>query len=339
MNFVRSTVEHLKRIEPIRRIGSATYRALYRIRVTTLVGRVLRRTKSFILYVPKYGYLISAFIQPIQNTAAMNYPNKIVRGVVHRMWFGYRFLHPAVTNAGGQFDAWNEGYDDEITLKNCIAPFQNHTMVSYPGFLSLVNLVKHCEISKIDGALVETGTWKGGCSGAMAMAAKTFGDGTRHVWLFDSFSGLPELRGDKDFDGSFEHAMRVHEDKNGQTGELTPIGALEANIKDAEEVMFKIAQYDRDKTHIVKGWFQDTLPKNVDSIGPIAVLRLDGDLYDSYIVCLETLWDKVVDGGFIVIDDWSLGGCRLAVKDFFASIDHPVPYLHHVDFSVKIIQK
>lgn len=65
----------------------------------------------------------------------------------------------------------------------------------------------------------------------------------------------------------------------------------------------------------VEGWFQDTLPK-VDT-GHIALLRLDGDLYESTLVCLEYLYPKVSPGGIVIIDDYALPGCRKAVHDYF----------------------
>ena len=69
---------------------------------------------------------------------------------------------------------------------------------------------------------------------------------------------------------------------------------------------------------IIKGWFQDTLPQNIDKIGNIAILRLDGDWYESTKVCLEYLYDNVVEGGYILVDDYNFWpGCKKAVDEFF----------------------
>ena len=58
----------------------------------------------------------------------------------------------------------------------------------------------------------------------------------------------------------------------------------------------------------------------VDRIGPIAVLRLDGDFYESTRFCLETLYDRVVPGGYVIIDDYgTFEGCRAAVHEFLDS--------------------
>jgi hypothetical protein len=74
-----------------------------------------------------------------------------------------------------------------------------------------------------------------------------------------------------------------------------------------------------------EGWFQDTIPKVV--MGPIALLRLDGDLYESTKVCLEGLYPKVSKGGWVIVDDYALTGCRKAVHE----------YLDRIGLSPKII--
>ena len=74
------------------------------------------------------------------------------------------------------------------------------------------------------------------------------------------------------------------------------------------------------------GWFQQTVPQAAKEIREIALLRLDGDLYESTVVCLENLYDAVVPGGFIIIDDYGyLEGCRRAVNEFF-SIRKPLKF-------------
>jgi len=66
-----------------------------------------------------------------------------------------------------------------------------------------------------------------------------------------------------------------------------------------------------------KGWFQKTMPEAAKQIEKISILRLDGDLYDSYKVSLHHLYPRVVQGGFVIIDDWCFEGCRSAVREFF----------------------
>jgi O-methyltransferase/8-demethyl-8-(2,3-dimethoxy-alpha-L-rhamnosyl)tetracenomycin-C 4'-O-methyltransferase len=68
------------------------------------------------------------------------------------------------------------------------------------------------------------------------------------------------------------------------------------------------------QVRFLEGWFKDTLPEA--PIDHLAVLRLDGDMYESTIQALDALYDKVSFGGFILVDDYFLGPCKQAVTDF-----------------------
>ncbi|MCP4376893.1 MAG: hypothetical protein GY794_12035, partial [bacterium] len=74
-----------------------------------------------------------------------------------------------------------------------------------------------------------------------------------------------------------------------------------------------------ENVQLIKGSFSTSL-KDFDE--PIAVLFLDCDLYQSYIDCLEALYDKVVPGGVVVFDEYyslKYPGACWAVAEFFAS--------------------
>ena len=82
-------------------------------------------------------------------------------------------------------------------------------------------------------------------------------------------------------------------------------------------MFFHVLGIDRRQVVIHKGWFQETIPVAAPSIGPLAVLRIDGDWYESTRVCLAGLYDNVVDGGFVIIDDYgTFVGCAKAVDEF-----------------------
>ena len=79
------------------------------------------------------------------------------------------------------------------------------------------------------------------------------------------------------------------------------------------------------------GWFQQTIPGTLSSLDKIAVLRLDGDYYESTKVCLDGLYDHVVKDGFIIIDDYgTFQGCKKAVDEFLISNDIK-PEIHYSD--------
>jgi O-methyltransferase len=70
-----------------------------------------------------------------------------------------------------------------------------------------------------------------------------------------------------------------------------------------------------DQVVFLKGWFRDTLA--AAPIDRLAILRLDGDLYESTIQALTALYDKVSVGGFVIVDDYGVfPNCRAAITDF-----------------------
>lgn len=174
-----------------------------------------------------------------------------------------------------------------------IYPF---TMVGYKRLDNLYTLCKDIIRNVKDGAFVECGTWKGGCGAIMAYLAKKEGAG-RETWLFDSFEGLPPST---ENDG--EEAKKY-------TGECY------SSLDDVNRALDKIGA--KKNTFIVKGWFNDTLPKSKDRIKKISILRLDGDWYQSTKESLEDLYDYVINGGYILLDDYNYWeGSKRAVDEF-----------------------
>ena len=102
-------------------------------------------------------------------------------------------------------------------------------------------------------------------------------------------------------------------------------------IEEVRHLLEEKIQYPRNYLHYHMGWFQDTLPAVSELIKEVAILRLDGDLFASTKVCLEWLYDKVVPGGFVIVDDYgTYEGCRKAVDEFLDSREERV-FLHHVN--------
>ena len=75
---------------------------------------------------------------------------------------------------------------------------------------------------------------------------------------------------------------------------------------------------------IHQGWFQTTVPQFARDAAPIALLRLDGDWYESTMTCLEHLFPLVVSGGVVIVDDYGTwDGCSRAVHRYLADNDRP----------------
>lgn len=162
------------------------------------------------------------------------------------------------------------------------------------------------EQMKIEGALVECGVAEGGTAAMMALTNRELGSTSRAKWFFDSYEGLPEPT-DKDFEGG----------KAGHFIRPLPKGACLGTIEQVSDLLFNKLLLPNNEVHLVKGWFQDTVPVSREKVGPIAVLRLDGDWYESTKIPLENFYDQVAVGGYVIIDDYgTCFGSQRATDEF-----------------------
>jgi O-methyltransferase len=138
--------------------------------------------------------------------------------------------------------------------------------------------------------------FKGGAAALMA-----FRSPNRHVYLFDSFEGLPPPGA---LDGTQAHARYR-------------TGWCEGTEQDVSDVFDRL-RVGGPRVHVIKGWFQDTFPRT--HTGSIALLHVDADWYESVRLSLERFWDDVASGGFVVFDDYGRWeGCTRAVDEFLST--------------------
>jgi len=134
------------------------------------------------------------------------------------------------------------------------------------------------------------------------------------VILADSFEGLPPP--DKD---------RYPADEGSIFHEYSELAVSEDEVRRNFE---KFRLFD-DQVILLKGWFKDTIP--LVPSDRIAILRLDGDLYESTIIPLKHLFDRVSVGGWIIVDDYEwVPACKLAVRDFLSERGL-TPVVHQID--------
>ncbi len=163
----------------------------------------------------------------------------------------------------------------------------------------------------IPGDLIETGVWRGGAVIFMRAALKAHGVTDRSVWVADSFEGLPPATLDID----------RPDDLSGFADLAIDLETVRANFK-------RYGLLD-DQVKFVKGWFKDTLP--IAPIDRLALLRLDGDYYESTWDALDALYPKLAPGGIVIVDDYGLiHGCRKAV-DKYRALHHVVEPIERID--------
>ena len=180
-------------------------------------------------------------------------------------------------------------------------PASAETMIGMQRLTHLQRCAETVLAEDIPGDLVECGVWRGGACILMRAVLSAYGDEERCVWLADSFEGVPppdpeNYSADKD--------LRLDLSANVLA---IPASAVRDNFK-------RYGLLD-DRVRILPGWFKDTLPGA--PINRIALLRLDGDLYESTIQALEALYPRLSASGFCIIDDYhSIDACRQAVTDY-----------------------
>ena len=159
----------------------------------------------------------------------------------------------------------------------------------------------------IPGDLIETGVWRGGAAIFMRAVLKAYSVTDRLVWAADSFEGLPEPDPDK-----FPLEAQV------QSGPVIQ-KAYKNLAVGLDEVKRNFAAFGMldDQVRFLKGWFKDTLP--TAPTGALSLMRLDGDFYESTRDSLNSLYDRLSIGGFVILDDYgedSWTYCRRAVDEF-----------------------
>lgn len=151
----------------------------------------------------------------------------------------------------------------------------------------------------IPGDLMETGICRGGAVIFMRGYLAAYAMKDRLVWAADSFAGVPP--------------PRLEEDRG---TDLSPARypVLAVSLAQVQDIFTRYDLLD-DRVRFLPGWFCDTLP--AAPVKQLALLRLDGDLYESTMDALTALYHTVVPGGFVVVDDFdAVGGCRTAIERF-----------------------
>ena len=181
--------------------------------------------------------------------------------------------------------------------------------------------------NNIEGDFVECGVAAGAQIGAFQYALATT-QKSRKIWALDSYEGIP-LAGEFDTEQAGIGAI-THDKYLPIEQRLVSSGVTCHSLENVKENFAKWG-LPIDNIEFVKGWFQNTLPVYENQIDKISILRLDGDLHESTLVCLKSLYPKVVKSGVVIIDDYALEGCRVAVKQYFDSIKQPLPEMINVD--------
>lgn len=207
------------------------------------------------------------------------------------------------------------------------------TMTSKERLVSLSRAIDYIVKNNISGNIVECGVWKGGSMMLVAKKLLQLHDTGRELYLFDTFEGMSEP-GNEDVSAiDNKNAQELLEKADKNNGDniwcYSTIDEVKSNLSKTN--------YPAEKLFFIKGKVEDTLPNA--SVGKIAVLRLDTDWYESTKIELETLYDSLVPGGVLIIDDyghWS--GSKKAVDEFIEKRKLNI-FLNRIDYTGRLAIK
>lgn len=193
----------------------------------------------------------------------------------------------------------NEVSEDAL-MNGTGRPAYADTMIGMKRLNNIEYCITDVIKNNVKGDFIELGVWRGGAVILMRALLKEMTITDRNVWVADSFEGLPP-----------PNPAKYPADKGDKHSQYDELSLSE------EEVRHNFEKYGLldGQVKFLKGWFKDTLP--LAPIKELALLRLDGDMYESTMDGLINLYPKLSKGGYIIIDDWgAVPACKKAVEDY-----------------------
>jgi O-methyltransferase len=184
-------------------------------------------------------------------------------------------------------------------------PGFGYSMIGLQRLSNLQECIETVLREDVPGDFIETGAWRGGACIFMRAILRAC-DSERTVWVADSFEGLPSAAAEPD-----RELVRTK-----PHFELAGHPYTSVSLEEVEENFRRFGLLDG-QVKFLKGWFKNTLPSA--PIEELAILRLDGDMYESTMDVLTNLYGKVSHGGFIIVDDYhTWPTCKRAIDEFRA---------------------
>lgn len=185
-------------------------------------------------------------------------------------------------------------------------PAYGQTMVGMHRLENLeklgIRLLRH----RVPGDFFECGVWRGGASIFMRGFLKAYQSKDRNVHVVDSFEGLPKASTGEDNDN------------------WAAMGLLKVPQEAVKKNFQKYGLLD-DQVQFHKGFFRNSLPvvrqELKETKSNIALLRLDGDMYESTMNIFFNLAEFLSPGACIVVDDYCIPECKKAVQQFLTMHD------------------
>jgi O-methyltransferase len=212
-----------------------------------------------------------------------------------------------------------------------------YSMTGAARLSALVDAVRYLEARQITGAFAECGVWRGGSVRTMIETLQDVPGRVRDIYLYDTFSGMtaPTEQDVSEYEPPALETWRTAATRGEQAWSnlFNPEVFSEASVRR----MLLDTGYPDARLHFKVGPVEETLPGEAPE-GPIALLRLDTDWYESTRHELEHLYPRLSTGGVLIVDDYGhFEGARRAVDEYFAT--HGQLLLSRIDYTARIAIK
>ena len=222
---------------------------------------------------------------------------------------------------------------DRRIVEQCLA----YSVTGVARLLALIDGVRYVVAGGPDGAFAECGVWRGGSVLAMILTLQDEGVTDRDIHLYDTFEGMTAPT-EKDTTALGDSALDIWRQAE-DSGERAWAYLFDEAVFDEADVRRTVlgTGYPEERVHFVKGPVEETLPAAAP--GPLALLRLDTDWYESTLHEMQHLYPLLAPGGILIVDDYGhWEGSRRAVDEYYAA-HPPAPLLSRIDYSARIAVK
>jgi hypothetical protein len=192
----------------------------------------------------------------------------------------------------------------------------------------------------ISGCFMECGVYKGGMS--MWMQGVLINSCHKHnipmtnipaLYMFDTFSHFPKPSSNTNTSHINNVDIAIHP--------MTEMIYTDYHTTDQIIDNFKKFGLPCHNTYLIQGNFFETIPcisrdettQHSIRSHTIALLRIDSDYYETVMLILNNYYRCVVEGGYVVVDDYNnkLVGCKRAVDEFRKIHDITSPIIDECD--------
>lgn len=201
-------------------------------------------------------------------------------------------------------------------------------------FSTYIN-TRHVVENDLSGDLIEFGVFWGKQVYVMAATLVALGCTDKKIYLYDTFSGMPEP---SEFDIKLKTGM-TQDDVRKKWESMQKDGYNEwcyGNLESVRKLVFSTG-YPIDKFHFVVGDVVETLQYAAHE--KIAFCRLDTDWYESTRYLIQYVYPRVSRGGVVAIDDYgSWAGARKATDDYLKTLEFK-PLLVRTGYTERVFVK